>query len=234
MKWTEKEENYLRENHLIKTVPEMCAELGRTKSSINARRILLGLKRPERIKQEMQARGYFNKGHKPFNKGMKGIHLSPETEFKKGNKPANTLYDGCVTLRYHKRDKRNYLYIRISSMKWKTLHRYNWEKVYGKVPEGYVVAFKDKKDELNCNIENLKLISRADNARRNVNYEKIAVKIRDNYKNNPRKMYPDSRLAMLLSYKDKELREKIMQCPEMLEIKFLLIEQNGAIKNATI
>lgn len=29
----------------------------------------------------------FSKGHIPWNKGVKGIHLSPETEFKKGNLP---------------------------------------------------------------------------------------------------------------------------------------------------
>ena len=28
----------------------------------------------------------FKKGHKPWNKNLKGIHLSPKTEFKKGRK----------------------------------------------------------------------------------------------------------------------------------------------------
>lgn len=32
-------------------------------------------------------RGDFSKGHKPWNKGLKGIHLSPETEFKPGHDP---------------------------------------------------------------------------------------------------------------------------------------------------
>lgn len=31
----------------------------------------------------------FSKGHEPWNKGLKGIHLNPLTEFKKGHVPAN-------------------------------------------------------------------------------------------------------------------------------------------------
>jgi len=33
--------------------------------------------------------GRFKKGHKSWNKGLKGIHLSPKTEFKEGNVPWN-------------------------------------------------------------------------------------------------------------------------------------------------
>ncbi len=44
-------------------------------------------------------RGQFEKGHIPWNKGIKGLHLSPSTEFKKGHLPANTKYDGCLSLR---------------------------------------------------------------------------------------------------------------------------------------
>ena len=32
----------------------------------------------------------FRKKHKPWNRNVKGIHLSPKTEFKKGQKPWNT------------------------------------------------------------------------------------------------------------------------------------------------
>lgn len=35
------------------------------------------------------SKGQFIKGHIPWNKGLKDIHLNPSTEFKKGHKPAN-------------------------------------------------------------------------------------------------------------------------------------------------
>jgi predicted DNA-binding protein YlxM (UPF0122 family) len=34
---------------------------------------------------------YFQKGHAPWNKELKGIHLSPNTEFKKGQKSLNRI-----------------------------------------------------------------------------------------------------------------------------------------------
>lgn len=233
MKWTEKEEKYLRENHLIKTVPEMCADLGRTESSINARRAKLELKRPESIKQEMQARGYFKKGVIPFNKGVKGVHMSPDTEFKKGHEPKNTKYNGCVTLREHRRTGMSYLFIRIEKNNWKMLHHYNWEKVYGKIPKGHLIRFVNG-NTLDCNIENLELVSQADNARRNADHKKAAETLRNRYLNDFDSMYPPSRIASFLSYKDANLREKLLMHPEIIEVKRNQLKLKRELKNATI
>jgi len=49
-------------------------------------KIWKGKKRPE-VKQWLTS---FKKGHKPWNKNKKGIHLSPETEFKKRELMGNT------------------------------------------------------------------------------------------------------------------------------------------------
>lgn len=46
------------------------------------------------------------------------------------------------------------------------LHKYNWEKAHGPVPEGYVLRFKDG-DRSNCDISNLECISKKDNLRLN-------------------------------------------------------------------
>lgn len=43
---------------------------------------------------------------------------------------------------------------------------YLWSQVYGKMKPGHVVGFKDR-DNLNCTIENLECITRAEHARRN-------------------------------------------------------------------
>ena len=59
-----------------------------------------------------------------------------------------------------------YKWIRLSKSKWIELHRYNWEKKYGKAPKGYCIWFKDG-NSLNPIISNLELITRAENIKRN-------------------------------------------------------------------
>jgi len=40
---------------------------------------------PKEIYPIKKRKGLFQKGHKPWNTGLKGIHLSPKSEFKKGS-----------------------------------------------------------------------------------------------------------------------------------------------------
>ena len=47
--------------------------------------------------------------------------------------------------------------------RWEFLHRAVWEEHNGPVPEGMVVTFKDS-DRLNCDIDNLILVTRGENA----------------------------------------------------------------------
>lgn len=119
----------------------------------------------------------FKKGQSAFNKGKKqqewmsreSIKRSIATRFKKGNKPHNTKYDGCITVHYDKLRSGQtipYKWIRLSERNWKMLHVFNWEKKYGKVPKGKIVVFKNKNSE-NCDVENLELITREENMRRN-------------------------------------------------------------------
>ena len=46
----------------------------------------------------------------------------------------------------------------------KQKHRVVWEQAHGPIPEGYLVKFKDG-NRMNCSIDNLYLVSRADHAR---------------------------------------------------------------------
>jgi len=121
-------------------------------------------------------RGQFEKGHIPWNKNIKGLHHSPGTEFKKRHLPANTKYDGCLSLR-KKQNGERYYYIRISQAKWVLYQRYLWEQKYGSIPKGMIIIFKDK-NPLNCTIENLEMISRAENVRRNENRKKAIESIK--------------------------------------------------------
>lgn len=112
-------------------------------------------------------------GYVPLNKGKK---MSPEirekvkhTWFKKGHKPKNTLEDGAITIRNEHPDRpggNEYKWIRISEGNWEHLHRYNYKKHFGEIPEGMMVAFKNG-DTLDCNLDNLELITREENMMRN-------------------------------------------------------------------
>lgn len=50
----------------------------------------------------MKNNGRFKKGHIPWNKNIKGLHLSPDTEFKKGEKGIKWLPVGSITTRKYK------------------------------------------------------------------------------------------------------------------------------------
>lgn len=105
----------------------------------------------------------FKPGQTPANKGKKmteyvsleKIEKIKKTCFKKGHKPHNTLYDGCI------RSRNGYLYIRISEGKWELLQRHIWVENYGEIPSDHNIVFKDG-NRKNCSIENLKCISNAE------------------------------------------------------------------------
>lgn len=108
--------------------------------------------------------GCFEKGHVPYNKGMKRGSLPGmvATQFKEGHVPHNHKPVGS------ERDSRNgYIERKIAEPKtWRAVHVLNWEAVHGPVPKGYVVIFKDR-NRLNSDISNLLLVSRAELARMN-------------------------------------------------------------------
>ena len=65
----------------------------------------------------------FKKGHIPWNKGQKGIHLSPATEFKKGQKSYSKLPIGTIVQRTEKGKIRNFIKIKEPN-KWQYYYVY--------------------------------------------------------------------------------------------------------------
>lgn len=124
-------------------------------------------------------KGAFRAGIIPHNKGRK---MAPEvrekcapTMFKPGSIPPNTKPQGDdISIRKSHTGKPE-VYLRLELGKWVMLSRHTYQSFYGPVPDGYIVYHKDE-DPLNCDIENLGLMSRADNARRNHNVEKVKEK----------------------------------------------------------
>lgn len=140
-------------------------------------------------RQQRDNLGRFKPGHKPANKGTKGLMKPNKTSFRNGHIPHNTKYDGAISYRTHKRSNKTYAYIRVEKGKWELLHRYIYKKEYGEIPPGYVIRFKDG-NTLNCKIENLECISRKENRNRNINYEKVRETLKETWrKERLRKQY---------------------------------------------
>ena len=110
----------------------------------------------------------FKKGHPGYGKGgtiydrcsPDGIDRMRKTMFGSGqkgfSKPIGTEVvapDGYILVKVQDHGKK--------FEKWRQKHRLVWEHHHGPIPPGYIVQFKDGNRQ-NCNIDNLYMISRAD------------------------------------------------------------------------
>ena len=187
-KWTQQEIDTLTRmypNHYAREIADI---LGRGISSIHCKASSLGL---ESSLEKIQRVGYetskspasiaarFQKGSVPPNKGKK---VSPEvyskiqpTMFKKGRTPVNHRDVGAERVNVY-----GYIEIKVSEPnRWRLKHRVMWEQVYGTIPMGYNVQFKNH-NPLDCRIENLYLISKAEQmAKENSFYAKYPKKIQE-------------------------------------------------------
>jgi hypothetical protein len=115
--------------------------------------------------------GQFRKGHSPTNKGQKwheymsaaAQEKSRKTQFKKGQPIWNHRPVGSERIC----SKDGYILIKIEEpKKWRAKHLVIWEKANGPIPKKHVVIFADG-NKLNIALDNLILISQAENARLN-------------------------------------------------------------------
>jgi hypothetical protein len=106
--------------------------------------------------------GCFKKGDRAWNKGMKGIHLSPATEFKAGRESERRLSVGTVTIRKRSREGYERAFIKVAEPNvWKERAVVVWEQHNGPLPKGFVVHHRDRK-ALNDVIDNLEALTRAE------------------------------------------------------------------------
>lgn len=150
----------------------------------------LGIERsPQSIMQKAAKMGLRYTGPKkclftsqsaPWNKGVK---MWPEWKakcapgmFKPGHIcPHRVKHDGAITIR--DRNRTPTPYIRLAMSKWAPLARHNWEQVNGPMPPSHVIKHRDG-NTLNCDADNLYIISRAHNLANNQNRKKAAESIR--------------------------------------------------------
>lgn len=192
------------------TNPEIAAALGIKLHSVNNRMHRLGIYRSPEARARMERDSQFKKGHVPANKGIKGIHNSPDTEFKKGHKPVNTKYDGCISVRKDKRTGRPYRWIRLAENKWDLLHRVLWKRHIGPLNRTDVISFKNG-DSLDCRLENLQKISMRQNMDNNRNYES------------------EGQIAHYLAPRDSVLKEEVKKHPQLIELKKMQLRLRRAI-----
>lgn len=173
MRRTKKEDNYIRKHYLFIPSKRIAAHLGISDTFVRNRRTRLGLVIPQYIIDNFKKDSQIKKGNIPSNKGKrmsKAMYKRCKpTMFKKGNLPAQTLYNGAITIHYGHKERGcpPYKWIRLSKANWEMLHVHNWKKKHsGKIKKGYIVAFKTI-DTMNCKVSNLMLITRKQNMARN-------------------------------------------------------------------
>lgn len=158
--WTADEDRALRVLYSDFSARHIAQVLGRTKASVKNRTIKLGLRKSANS-------GRFKPGHVGYV-APKGTRNSPQTEFKKGNKPQTWVPIGSETT-----DKNGYLKRKVSDdrtkpsrFNWRFVHRLVWEQHHGQIPRGHKVVFRDGNKQ-HIEIENLELVTNQEAMRRN-------------------------------------------------------------------
>jgi len=180
--WTQRQIAYLTKHYADTPIDVLIVKTKHGQKSIWNKAKALGLRKSREF---LQAVGRycaqhpaaiatrFVKGQEPANKGKRqqefmskeGIERSSRTRFKAGHRPHNTRAVGTEV-----QHADGYVYIKVGEGKPVPKHRYVWEQANGPIPDGHCVAFRDG-NHGNCDLSNLYLLSRADNARRRTQEE---------------------------------------------------------------
>ena len=174
-RWTEWEVDYLRQHYATRTCADIAEWVHHSPRGVQMKAFELGLHKDREFMRERARKGCFAKGNRPFNKGrsrkewmgVEGERKCAETHFKPG-----TVHPKSPTLRpvgyecMRNEKGKIYIWIKPEGRRMMPKHRWLWEQAYGPIPKGHNVQFKDG-DTLNCVLENLYLISRAKQVRKN-------------------------------------------------------------------
>jgi hypothetical protein len=100
-------------------------------------------------------------GHPAWNKGLKGIHLSPGSEFKRGQIGIHHVPVGTERTRLDKAGKSR-VWVKVAEPnRWRLRAQLAWELANGRaVPRGFLVHHENR-DSTDDSAENLKLLTRS-------------------------------------------------------------------------
>lgn len=168
-RWTEWEDDYLRREYANRSNADLAVWLHRSPRAVGLRALKLGITKSPEFAEAQFKKTQFRKGHAPFNKG-RPLHMwmseeaqqrSAKGRFKPGEKrKTNPTYR---PIGYEKVYPDGYVWI-VTERGRMPKHRYVWEQAHGPIPKGYCVKFRDG-NRMNCTLENLYLVSRADHVR---------------------------------------------------------------------
>lgn len=194
--WPEAHVKYLEDNYGKKSRTEIAKHLGRTAGAVKSKATKLGLKVP--------------------SSNIRLLHKTNAGTFRKDNDPGNTLENGAITIRHARSNRKSkpYYFIRLGKQNWYPLHQYLWELMNGKPEKNMCVAFKDG-NTLNVLYDNLELITRAENMKRNSGSLNL----------------PDGFVASLMTRHDPELKEELLKHPEIIATKRMQLKLNRKLKN---
>jgi hypothetical protein len=174
--WTDEEKRIMKETFADNYTEDVCKKLNRSYRSVCSQASLMKLKKSdsfmkmelEKQAQRLRTSGIahrFYKGSIPANKGKpmaKEVYdKCKATMFKRGQAPHNENYDGHERL-----SKDGYVEIRIRRGKYVLKHRHIWEQENGPIPKEMILVFKDN-NPAHIFLENLELITKAENMKRN-------------------------------------------------------------------
>lgn len=100
----------------------------------------------------------FKPKHKPWNKGLKGLHLSPESEFKNGHQLTERFPLGTITIRKDEQgNRRRWIKMETGWIEFATVL---WSLSNGPVPKSHVIHHVDR-DSLHDELSNYQCLTRA-------------------------------------------------------------------------
>lgn len=142
-RWTEAEDDYLRGHYPDSATGDVAKALGRTFASVKGRAIRLKIYKSEKFR-DSELSGRRKIGQAPWNKGVK-TGIAPS-------------YLPIGTIRYH--EGNDQYRIKTGPTEWRPYAEYVWVKAGNELPDGHIVAIKDKSKEIT--IDNLEAVTRAE------------------------------------------------------------------------
>lgn len=174
--WTPEQQALLVAHYPHSATTAVARLLGRSPRACYARAFEMGLKKSALYIQTHRAgyldgirggKGRFKRGHETWNKGLKGLHIGGQaTQFKPGHKPSSWRPIGHERVVDNGYRQRKITDTGVTRRDYVAVHHLVWREAGGEIPPGHVLLFRNG-DKTDIRLDNLELITMAENMRRN-------------------------------------------------------------------